>query len=221
MTLEYAYNDFAASQLAAALGHGDDAGRWLKRSRRWTMLWNPDAYSDGFKGFIMPRAADGAWVPYDAKAYPGSWKNYFYEANSWTYSYFAPHQAARLIALMGGPARFVERLEYAFEHKLIDLFNEPSFLVPQLFHYAGRPDLAAKWTAHITSSRYTLTGYPGDDDSGAMSSYYVWGKLGLFPNAGQDIYFLNGPAFASMAVRRPDRAPLRVRRAGAGTTSRR
>jgi putative alpha-1,2-mannosidase len=61
-----------------------------------------------------------------------------------------------------------------------------------------------------------LRAYPGDDDSGAMSSYYVWGKLGLFPNAGQDVYLLNGPAFASMTVRRPGREALRVRRTGKG-----
>lgn len=216
MTLEYAYNDFAAAVVGASLGHREDARRYLERSRQWGSLWNPETESDGFKGFIMPRNADLSWVEFDTKVYPGSWKPYFYESNAWTYSYFAPHQVARLVALMGGRERFIARLEYAFEKELIDVFNEPSFLVPQLFHYVGRPDLSAKWMNRILGEKFTLRGYPGDDDSGAMSSYYVWGRLGLFPNAGQEIYFLNGPAFERASVRRPGQGPLVIRRSGKG-----
>ena len=49
-----------------------------------------------------------------------------------------------------------------------------------------------------------------------MSSYYIWGKLGLFPNAGQDIYYLNGPDFERASVRRPGHAPLQISRTGPG-----
>lgn len=216
MSLEYAYNDFAAAQLADALGHRQDAQRWRDRSRKWTALWNPARESDGFTGFTMPRNRDGSWIDFDTKVYGGSWKPYFYESNSWTYSYFVPHQVAALVERMGGRQRFIERLEHAFNNNLIDTFNEPSFLVPQLFHYVNRPDLSAKWTHRITSEKFTLKGYPGDDDSGAMSSYYVWAKLGLFPNAGQDVYFLNGPAFERMTVRRPGKPALQVSRSGSG-----
>lgn len=216
MTLEYAYNDFVAAQLAQALGQNDDARRYRERSRQWVNLWNPDTESDGFRGFIMARKADGQWVDFDTKAYAGSWKPHFYESNAWTYSYFAPHQVARLVGLMGGPARFIERLEHGLAKDYIDLFNEPSFLVPQLFHYVGRPDLSAKWLRHITGSRFTLKGYPGDDDSGAMSSYYLFAKMGFFPNAGQNIYFLNGPAFERLQLRRPGHAPLVITRSGSG-----
>lgn len=216
MSLEYAYNDFAAAQLALALGYRDDAKRYGERSRKWTSLWNPDTESDGYRGFTMPRSEDGTWIAFDTKKYPGSWKPYFYEANAWTYSYFAPHQVERLVGLMGGRERFIARLEHALEKDLIALFNEPSFLIPQLFHYVGRPDLAAKWMHKITGERFTLKGYPGDDDSGAMSSYYIWGKLGLFPNAGQDLLFLNGPAFDNARVKRPGQAPLEIAKSGNG-----
>lgn len=216
MTLEYAYNDFGAAQVAAALGHTDDAKAYTERSRQWVNLWNPDTESDGFKGFIMPRKADGTWIDFDTKIYPGSWKPYYYEANAWTYSYFAPHQIGRLVALMGGREQFIKRLEHAFENNLLDLYNEPAFLPPQMFHYVGRPDLAAKWLNKITTEKYTLQGYPGDDDSGAMSSYYVFAKLGFFPNSGQDIYYLNGSAFDHITVQRPQQAPLEITRTGKG-----
>lgn len=216
MSLEYSYNDFVAGQLAAALGERADAKAYTERSRQWVNLWNPASEDDGFKGFVMAREADGRWVDIDHRKYSGSWKPYLYESNPWTYSYFAPHQVARLVDLMGGRERFIQRLEHALQKNYIDLFNEPSFLVPQLFHYVGRPDLSAKWLGRIAAERFNLKGYPGDDDSGAMSSYYLWAKLGLFPNAGQDVYFLNGPAFPSVRLRRPGHAPLQITREGSG-----
>lgn len=215
-TLEYAYNDYAMAEVAAGLGKKDDAQRYLARARQWQNLFNPAIESEGYRGFVMPRDLDGSWVAFDSKQYPGSWKNYFYEANSWTYSLFAPHQVKRLVELMGGPETFAKRLEHANTVPLIDFFNEPGFLAPTLFHYAGRPDLSSKWMHRFVAERFTMKGYPGDDDSGAMSSYYVWVSMGIFPNAGQDIYFLSGPLFERIAVHRPEDGLLTITRAGKG-----
>ena len=215
-TLEYAYNDYAIAQVASGLGKQDDAKRYLARASQWQNLFNPAVESDGYKGFSMPRNLNGSWVAFDPKQYPGSWKNYFYEANSWTYSLFAPHQVNRLLELMGGPEMFAKRLDHANSVPLIDFFNEPGFLAPTLFHYAGRPDLSAKWMHRFIANRYTLRGYPGDDDSGAMSSYYVWVSMGIFPNAGQDIYFLSGPLYDKITVNRPEDGLLIITRTGKG-----
>ncbi len=216
-TLEYAYNDFLAAEVARDLGHSAEAEAWGKRSRQWEKLWKPEAESDGFSGFIVPRKSDESWVePFDLKKNGGSWNGTFYESNSWTYSYFVPHQPARLIELMGGPERAAARLEHAIESRLIDFWNEPAFLVPQIFHFAGRPDLAARTVRSITGERYSLKGYPGDDDSGAMSSYYVWGALGLFPNAGQGYYFVNSPLVERAVFDRPDAGKLTITRSGKG-----
>ena len=35
---------------------------------------------------------------------------------------------------------------------------------------------------------------PGNDDSGALSSWYVFNAVGLFPMAGTDIFFVGSPA---------------------------
>jgi len=215
-TLEYAYNDFCVAQVAAGLGFKADAETYFARSKKWENLWNPNAESDGFKGFITPKTASGEWPVHDVKAFGGSWKGDFYEGSSWTYSYFVPHQPMRLIALMGGPETFARRLDYGMQNGLIGISNEPAFLAPQLFHYAGRPDLATKWIRQVTDSGFTLKGYPGDDDSGAMSSYFVWSRIGLFPNAGQDLYFLNAPVFPRIVIKRPEEGTLTITRTGAG-----
>lgn len=215
-TLEYAYNDFAIAEVAEGLGQADDAKKYRARSQQWQQLFNASIESDGYKGFVMPKTASGEWIAFPPKQYPGSWKDYFGEASSWTYTLFTPHQVERLVELIGGPEIFAARLDHANQADLIDFFNEPGFLAPTLFHYAGRPDLSQKWTRRFVQGRYSLKGYPGDDDSGAMSAYYVWVSMGLFPMAGQDLYLLNTPLFDRITVSRPEEGRLTIIRKGTG-----
>ena len=83
------------------------------------------------------------------------------------------------------------------------LNNEPDMEAPWAYHYAGRPDR----TAEIVHAALTWQfgtgagGLPGNDDSGGLSSWYVWASLGLFPLAGQSLFLVNAPAFGRSALR--------------------
>ncbi len=199
-TLEYAYNDFCAAEVALSLNHREDFEKYLTRSEQWSNLWDPDAVSDGFKGFVVPREANGRWITIDPKHNWGSWKEYFYEGSSWTYSYFVPHQFATLIKLSGGKEVFAAKLTHGLTDSLIDFSNEPAFLAVQSFQYAGRPDLASFWVRKLARDGFSLVGVPGNDDSGAMSSWYVFTAMGFFPNAGQPIYYLTGPMWKKVSI---------------------
>jgi predicted alpha-1,2-mannosidase len=199
-TLEYAYNDYCVAQIAKKLGHTADYKKYIKRSNGWTNLWNPNLESDGYKGFIDGRKADGSFMGQDAKLWGKSWQNIFGEGTSWTYSYFVPHDINQLMKLMGGKKIFAARLEYAMENKLIDYGNEPSFLALRMFNHAGRPDLTSKWVHWIMQHNYDTTGVTGNDDTGAMSSWYVFSALGFFPNAGQDDYYINAPLYKKSVI---------------------
>ena len=48
-------------------------------------------------------------------------------------------------------------------------------------------------------------GLPGNDDSGGLSSWYVWSATGLFPVTGQPLYLIGSPIFASAAIRLGDK----------------
>lgn len=194
-SLEYSYNDYCIALVAKGLGKNTDYETYLNRSTQWVNLWNPVAKSDNYTGFTEPKNADGSWVDIDLKKNWGSWQDYFYEGSSWTYSYFVPHQFSRLVYLSGGAEKFATKLDYGFKNGLIDYANEPAFLAVQAFHYANRPDLASYWVRKLMTTRYSLKGYPGNDDSGAMSSWYIFSSLGFFPNAGQDIYYLVGSLY--------------------------
>ncbi|HEY4205797.1 MAG TPA: GH92 family glycosyl hydrolase [Puia sp.] len=210
MTLEYAYNDFCTALVARGLGKLDDYRRYFDRSHQWVNLWNKDAVSDGFRGFITPRKPGGEFVDTDLKKYPGSWKNYFYEGSSWTYSWFMPHDFPRLVELNGGSAAFVRKLDYGFSNNLIDYGNEPAFLAVQEFHYAGRPDRSSYWVRKLMRDRFTEKGVPGNDDSGAMSAWYIFSAMGFFPNAGQNIYYLTGPLFSKVLLHLGNGHTLRI-----------
>jgi len=219
MTLEYAYNDFCVAQVARDFGTKADYKKYLNRSGNWINLWDTTAESDGFKGFIMPRKADGSFVKIDPKIAAGSWKDYFYEGNSWTYSYFMPHQFEKLVNLSGGKEIFAKKLKYGFDNNLIDYGNEPAFLAVQAFHYAGRSDLASFYVRKLMRERFDEKGYSGNDDSGAMSSWYMFSAMGFFPNAGQDIYYLTGSLFTKTTIQLGNQKTLVISAPAASPTN--
>lgn len=68
-TLEYAYNDFCVSQLAAGLGHRSDAEKYASSSGKWRNLFRGDQPSlfkngsdTGFRGFFQPRNLNQTWA---------------------------------------------------------------------------------------------------------------------------------------------------------------
>ncbi len=194
-TPAFALNDFYAGRLAAAAGRPAEAALLAARSASWRKVWNPAASSDGYAGFIIPRYPDGRFQPLDPKI---GWdgKKYdnvgFYEGTAWVYSYTMLHDLPGMVEAMGGRARFTDRLRHALDANLIDITNEPSFATPWLFSEVGRPDLASYWADRIFR-RFTADAYPGDEDNGAMSSHYVFNRIGLFPKLTTDLFYLHAP----------------------------
>jgi predicted alpha-1,2-mannosidase len=202
-TVAFTLNDYFAAKVAEKTGHADEAAVLRQRAQNWRKVWNPQASSDGYAGFIMPRYADGRFQDIDAKlGWDGKTYNNvgFYEGTAWIYSYDMLHDIPGMIAAMGGSDRFRERLQHALSAGLIDITNEPSFSTPWLFHNVGRPDLSAYWADRIFR-KFTADAYPGDEDNGAMSSHYVFNRIGLFPKLGSDLYYLHGPRQPRTAIR--------------------
>ena len=214
-TIEYAYDDYCIAEVAKGLGRMDIYEHYLKQSANWKNLWRSDYEWDDVKGYIMPRDADGRWldsvpwgkskvfhpqIPYTpitkvAPWYLPWWSTFFYEALSAEYSLSIPHDVPGLIEACDGAETFRKRLDLFFERKRYNVGNEPSFLTPCLYHWIDRPDLTSDRVRQIISHNYTdlPDGLPGNDDSGAMSSWLVFHMLGLYPNAGQSYYLLHVP----------------------------
>jgi predicted alpha-1,2-mannosidase len=197
--MEYAADDFEIAQLAKGLGNTAAYEKYLQRSANWKKLWDPDFSEGGFTGFIRSRHRDGTWLtPFTAMDHCTWGGQTFYEGNSWTYSTFVPQDVAGMIEKSGGPETFVRRLDAFFDVPgRYDVGNEPGFLAPYLYIWAGRPDKTDARVRQIVAASYHAgpKGLPGNDDSGAMSSWYAFGQIGIFPNAGQDVYLIGSPAY--------------------------
>lgn len=210
-TYENAYCDFAIATVARGMGRDDMYQTYLHRSDNWQNLWNDDIESLGFKGFLWPKKANGEWVSADSYNvfWRQDWEGVCYESFPWEMSFYVPHNVARLVERCGGTDNFVKRLDTYFTHDkvfdqnysmgLFQVSNEPGFLVPTLYNYVNRPDKTAQITRKVLATRYSTNawGLPGNDDSGSMSAWYAFQTMGLYPNAGQDVYLITSPVFTS------------------------
>ena len=171
--VEYSTNDFGLYQVALGLGKVLEAEKYLNRSRNWRNHWNPQATSHNHSGFVVPRAANGSFLPQDPEKCGGCyWGDAYYEDNSWIYSLNALHDVAELKGRVGGDERFVDRLDKLFDLGIFNAGNEPGFTSPYLYNFVR----GAQWKS-VKRSRYISSlynagekGLPGNSDAGAMES---------------------------------------------------
>jgi putative alpha-1,2-mannosidase len=121
-----------------------------------------------------------------------------------------PYNLRGLFDLMGGNSNAVARLDtfftqlnsgpgsvYAF------MGNEPCEGDPWAYDYAGAPSKAEATLRRIQTQLYNNTpaGLPGNDDGGALSSWYVFSTLGFYPLVpGVGGFVLGSPLFPSATI---------------------
>jgi predicted alpha-1,2-mannosidase len=214
-TVDYAYNDYNIATVAKGLNHTEIYDQYIKQADSWKNLWRADYENNGAKGFIMPKDAAGNWLDdvvfgeskiqkptykftptiTESPWYVCHWCVFFYEGTSWEYSLSIPHDIPEVVRRSGGDLAFKNRLDTFFDEKLYDVSNEPSFLAPTMYHWIGKPYLSSDRIRAIIKESFNTSreGLPGNDDSGAMSSWLAFHMIGLYPNAGQPYYLLNTP----------------------------
>ncbi|EMD37640.1 glycoside hydrolase family 92 protein [Gelatoporia subvermispora B] len=194
-TLEYAFEDFAIRQVALLLNKTDDVETYTNRSFFYRNVFDPNVKSDGFTGFSQKRFMNGSFAyvdPIDCSPLDNSTRDCslqddnsvgFYEASSWEYSFFVPHDTAHLIQLMGGNETYVNRLDHFFSAGLFDPSNEPSFQTPIGYHYANQPTKSVDEVRNLVFTSFDITpaGIPGNDDQAAMATWLVFHLLGMYP----------------------------------------
>ncbi|PQK10184.1 hypothetical protein BB8028_0002g05080 [Beauveria bassiana] len=211
--VEYSVNDFSLASVAAGLGEDAEFDKYFQRSHNWRNHWNSNMTALGFTGFVGPRNTSD-FIPQDPLSCGGCyWRDYYYQALPWEYSFNAHHDLAKLIELCNGSETFVKRLEKTFEpgvfsgnaafgHTLFNPGNEPSFTTPYLYNFVNRQDLAVERSRFIAKSYYrpTRDGLPGNSDAGAMESWLLWNMIGLYPMTGQTTFFIGSPWFSDLTI---------------------
>jgi predicted alpha-1,2-mannosidase len=205
-TLEYALADLSVAQLAGAVGRTDVAGRFGQRSQNWANIFNSST------GYIQPRDADGAFPSGDPLVITnGFGQTGFQEGNTAQYTWMVPQNLPALIDGIGGATATRSRLDQYFTQLNAGpnqpyhwQGNEPTFATPWVYNSAGAPWQTQETVRRIQSTLYTTApgGEPGNDDLGAMSSWYVWAALGVYPQvAGTSLLSVNSPLFSHIVVR--------------------
>lgn len=217
-TLEYAYDDFCAYNLAKAIGNQEYMNIYARQMYNYRNVFDPKV------GFMRGRDTSGTWLPdFD----PIEWGGPFTEGNSWQYSWSVFHNVQDLIGMMGGRERFTAKLDSLFTmhsefkvgsykqeiHEMTEMViarmgqyahgNQPVQHAPYLYAYAGQPWKTQQRVRAILSKLYNATekGYPGDEDQGQMSSWYVISALGLYSVCpGTDEYVLGSPVFRKATI---------------------
>ncbi|GBE89826.1 Uncharacterized secreted [Sparassis crispa] len=184
-TLEYAFNDFAISQVAKALNNTADAAKYVQRAGNFVNVWNPNTTVPGREdivGMMQPRFANGTFNytdprhcsvndPTQSTCYLNA-VNYdgFYEDSPIVYSQFVPQDMARLVELQGGRENFIDRLNFIFDENYYDETDEPSEQIPFMYHYADNPGMSTQRSRQVIAQWFntSVNGLPGNDDSGEI-----------------------------------------------------
>jgi len=201
-TLEYAYDDWCLAQIAKMLDKNNDYELFLERSQNYKNLFDP------FTKFMRPKYCTGLWK---ILFFPSSWIG-FTEGNSWTYTWFIPHDIQGLISLMG-KERFSKRLDYFFSKFVYPSWfrpfshywhgNEPDQHVPYLYNYVSQPWKTQHTVRRIMDELYGTgqDGIPGNDDCGQLSSWYVFSAMGMYPVCpGNTTYQIGSPIFEKITL---------------------
>jgi predicted alpha-1,2-mannosidase len=220
ITLEWSVDDFAISRLAESLGEAATAAEFQNRAQYWQNLFNPSTR------YISPRDATGFFPPGPGfvESPVGFGQEGFDEGNAAQYLWWVPQNVAGLVTALGGRAaaaarldRLTEKLNVGPKEPYLWAGNEPSFGVPWLYNYVGQP-----WKTQLTVDRVrdlfgpTPDGAPGNDDLGALSSWYVWAALGLYPSTpGTAILTVATPLFDRAEIAVPQGGFIRISAPGA------
>jgi predicted alpha-1,2-mannosidase len=226
-TLEYAIDDFAISQLAQATGDAATYRTFLGRAQNWRNLVNPAT------GYLGGRRADGTFPPgpaFQRSPLPGIGQTGFEEGNAIQYTWSVPQNLRGLFDALGGNASVVAKLDGLFTELNAGrkqpydwAGNEPSLGIPWEYDYAGAPWRTQDVVRRIVTSLYAPTpdGEPGNDDLGAMSSWYVWAAMGLYPETpGRGEVVLASPLFAHVTISLGSGAAIVIDAPGASDTTR-
>jgi predicted alpha-1,2-mannosidase len=216
-TLESAYDDFCGYQLAKMIGNGFYQSVFARQMYNYKNVFDPSA------GFMRGRKITGEWADFDKY----EWGGPYIEGNAYHYTWSVFHDVQGLINLMGGDKAFVAKLDSVFMapntvkygtyrkeiHEMREMQlagmgqyaqgNQPVQHSIYLYAYAGQPWKTQYWIRQVMDRLYNSTekGYPGDEDQGGLSSWYVLSALGIYSVCpGTDEYVTGSPLFPKATI---------------------
>jgi len=228
-TQDYAYSDFCISKVAGVLGNTDIEQEYEQQSLNYKNIFDHET------GFMRAKDKEGNFRPGFRDT---SWGLDYAEGSAWQNGFAVYHDFQGLINEYGSKEEFFHKMTelcntppkfdvkgYGFEiHEMsemaavdfgqVAISNQPSFHLPYLFNYAGQPASSQVVLKQLMTNLFHsgFEGYPGDEDNGSMSGWYVFSSMGFYPvTPGSGQYVLGIPLFDEVTLHLPDGKTLEVR----------
>jgi predicted alpha-1,2-mannosidase len=223
--------------------YADDAQYFRSRALNYVKLFQPGSQ------FFVGRNPDGSWRYSPSQFNPERWGGDYTETDGWNMAFHAPQDGAGLAALYGGRARLAAKLDGLFNtpgrfdvgsyggviHEMLEArdvrmgqyghSNQPSHHLIYMYDFAGQPWKAQDKLRDALRRLYVGSeigqGYPGDEDNGEMSAWWLWSAAGIYPlRMGSPDYVIGAPYFAQMTIRLENGQRIQINAPGVSDTNR-
>ena len=220
-TLDYSYSDFCIASLANKLQQEQVAQQYSQQSLNYQHLFDPET------GYMRAKDRNGQFRP-DFSPY--TWGRDYAECSAIQNTFSVFHDIEGLKELMGGQTAFTDYLTklcqdqpffdvtgYGYEiHEMSEMAtahfgqlaisNQPSFHIPYLFRYSDKPEYTSLLIKSLREQGFRpgWQAFPGDEDNGSLSAWYIWSAIGLYPTCpGKPFYDLGIPLFNHLRLYLP------------------
>lgn len=227
-TQDNAYSDYCIFQVAKNLGKESIAERFKKEALNYRNLF------DSNTGFLRGKNTSGEFAD---SFIPEDWGFNYTEGSAWQNALAFYHDNQGYIDLLGGQNQFLEHLtklannkplfeigNYGMEiHEIselatndfgqIGISNQPSFHIPYLYSYAGKPEYTQHIVKQLCMHAFSdgFDGFPGDEDNGSLSGWVIFSHLGFYPvTPGRPEYVLGIPQFDEIDIKLPEGNDLKI-----------
>lgn len=203
-TMEYAYDDYALSQLSKKLSFDADYKLLIKRANNYKNVFDPAV------GFVRGRRQNGDWTKtFD----PDVRQTYITEGTPRQYTFYVPQDVAGLARLMGGPVKLENELDTLFAKNEYWHGNEPGHQIPFMYNFTPAPWKTQAAVRKILAEEYGdgPGGLGGNDDAGQMSAWYMFASMGFYPlNPVSGEFILCSPLFNKVVIKLKNGRTFRI-----------
>ncbi|WP_408008089.1 GH92 family glycosyl hydrolase [Pseudalkalibacillus sp. A8] len=197
---------------------------YINRAKNYVNMFNPDVE------FFMGKEPTGEWRSTPENYDPEEWGGDYTETNAWNMAFHVPQDGQGFANLYGGRDGLAKKLDQFFStpetalhpghyggviHEMREArdvrmgmyghSNQPSHHIPYMYNYASQPWKTQEKVREVLSRLYLGSeigqGYPGDEDNGEMSAWYLFSAAGFYPlQMGHSEYAVGAPYFEKMTI---------------------
>lgn len=227
-SIEGYINDYGIYRMAEALGFTDEAAYYKNRCENYALLFH--AAADFFMGKSTTGVWSSNAKSFNPAQWNGD-RYDFTESVGWVNAFPAVFDGQGMVNLYGGPEALAKKLDQLFDdsyeamkkvpelasvHHEISEFkevkmgqymhnNQPAHHVIYTYAYSSTPYKVQEYVREVLRHVYVGSeigqGYPGDEDNGEMSGWYIFNALGFYPyNVGSGEYIIGSPLFDKVTI---------------------